>query len=67
MDRVEVSFIKHFANSNRKKGLNALKPKTKKQKHGVSASLGTKAVYIASFFVQFWLLLKSISILPDKS
>lgn len=53
MDRVEVTFIKHFANSNRKKGLYALKPKTRKQKHAVSASLGTIAVLIASFFVHF--------------
>ena len=48
MDRVEISFIKHFANSNRKKGLKALKPKTKKQKHGVSASLGTKFSFFLS-------------------
>ncbi|KAK4838976.1 hypothetical protein QYF36_018058 [Acer negundo] len=38
MERVEVAFIKHFSNSNRRKGMNILRPKTK------------KAAYIVSFF-----------------
>ncbi|XP_017218409.1 phosphate transporter PHO1 homolog 3 [Daucus carota subsp. sativus] len=40
LDRVEATFIKHFANANRKKGLGTLKPKAKREKHRVSASLG---------------------------
>ncbi|CAL5321976.1 unnamed protein product [Camellia sinensis] len=30
MDRVEATFIKHFSNSNRSKGMNILRPKVKK-------------------------------------
>ncbi|KAH7863537.1 hypothetical protein Vadar_018808 [Vaccinium darrowii] len=36
MDRVEATFIKHFANSNRKKGMNILRPKVKIERHMVS-------------------------------
>ncbi|KAL4348871.1 hypothetical protein GQ457_17G015760 [Hibiscus cannabinus] len=32
-ERVEATFIKHFTNSNRNKGMNILRPKTKKQRH----------------------------------
>ncbi|KAL1806308.1 hypothetical protein ACET3Z_029376 [Daucus carota] len=40
LDRVEATFIKHFANGDRKKGLNTLRPRVKKEKHKVTASLG---------------------------
>lgn len=40
MERVEATFIKHFSNSNRKKGLRILRPKAKKERHGVTFSLG---------------------------
>ncbi|GMJ09542.1 PHO1 homolog 3 [Hibiscus trionum] len=33
MERVETTFIKHFANSNRSKGMNILRPKPRKQRH----------------------------------
>lgn len=41
LDRVEATYIKHFTNGNRKKGLNTLRPKAKRENHKVSASLGT--------------------------
>ncbi|KAH9738820.1 phosphate transporter PHO1 [Citrus sinensis] len=40
MERVEDTFIKHFSNSNRRKGMNNLRPKTKKERHRISFSLG---------------------------
>ncbi|KAK1379558.1 Phosphate transporter like [Heracleum sosnowskyi] len=40
LDRVEATYIKHFADGNRKKGLNTLRPRVKKEKHKVTASLG---------------------------
>ncbi|KAA8529392.1 hypothetical protein F0562_033809 [Nyssa sinensis] len=40
MERVEVTFIKHFANSNRRKGMNTLRPKAKIERHRVTFSLG---------------------------
>lgn len=40
MERVEITFIKHFSNSNRRKGMAILRPKIKKEKHRVSFSIG---------------------------
>ncbi|KAK1575893.1 hypothetical protein Q3G72_009278 [Acer saccharum] len=40
MERVEVAFIKHFSNSNQRKGMNILRPKTKKAAHIVSFFTG---------------------------
>ncbi|CAI9275886.1 unnamed protein product [Lactuca saligna] len=36
LDRVEGSFIKYFANSNRREGMKLLRPKRKKEKHRVT-------------------------------
>ncbi|KAM7520707.1 hypothetical protein LguiB_019669 [Lonicera macranthoides] len=41
MERVEATFIKHFANGNRHKGMRTLRPqKTKREKHRVTYFLG---------------------------
>ncbi|KAL2226170.1 UNVERIFIED_CONTAM: Phosphate transporter PHO1 [Sesamum indicum] len=40
MERVEVTFIKHFSNSNRSKGMNILRPKKKRERHRVTFSMG---------------------------
>ena len=40
MERVEKTFIKHFANSNRGKGMNILRPKPKREKHRITFSMG---------------------------
>ncbi|XWS10668.1 hypothetical protein CRYUN_Cryun38cG0017000 [Craigia yunnanensis] len=40
MERVEATFIKHFSNSNRSKGMNKLRPKSKKERHRISFSTG---------------------------
>ncbi|KAH7857740.1 hypothetical protein Vadar_016033 [Vaccinium darrowii] len=39
MDRVEATFIKHFSNSNRGKGMNILRPKVKIERHRITFSL----------------------------
>ncbi|CAM8903494.1 unnamed protein product [Rhodiola kirilowii] len=36
MERVEATFIKHFSNGNRRKGMNKLRPKTKRERHTVT-------------------------------
>ncbi|XP_039047093.1 phosphate transporter PHO1 homolog 3-like [Hibiscus syriacus] len=41
MERVEATFIKHFANSNRSKGMNILRPKARKQRHTTTFYNGT--------------------------
>ena len=40
MERVEKTFIKHFANSNRGKGMNILRPKPKRERHRITFSMG---------------------------
>ncbi|KAF5479497.1 hypothetical protein F2P56_000310 [Juglans regia] len=40
MERVEVTFIERFANGNHRKGLRILRPKTKREKHRITFSLG---------------------------
>ncbi|KAH7858067.1 hypothetical protein Vadar_019627 [Vaccinium darrowii] len=40
MDRVEATFIKHFSNSNRRKGMNILRPKVRIERHRTTFSLG---------------------------
>ncbi|XWS27549.1 hypothetical protein CRYUN_Cryun26dG0125500 [Craigia yunnanensis] len=40
MQRVEVTYIKHFSNSNRSKGMNMLRPKSKKERHIITFCTG---------------------------
>ncbi|KAF2313597.1 hypothetical protein GH714_012327 [Hevea brasiliensis] len=40
MERVEATFVKHFANGNHRKGMNTLRPKAKREKHRTTFSLG---------------------------
>ncbi|KAF5769808.1 putative SPX domain-containing protein [Helianthus annuus] len=40
MDRVESAFITHFANANRSLGMKDLRPRAKKDKHGVTFFVG---------------------------
>ncbi|KAF9624826.1 hypothetical protein IFM89_014211, partial [Coptis chinensis] len=56
IERVEVTFIKHFSNSNRSKGMNTLRPKAKKERHGTTFSLGfftgcTISLLVALFLI----------------
>ncbi|KZV15957.1 EXS family protein isoform 1 [Dorcoceras hygrometricum] len=40
IERLEVSFIKHFANGNRRNGMKSLRPKHKKERHQTTFFLG---------------------------
>ncbi|KAJ7943423.1 Phosphate transporter PHO1-like protein [Quillaja saponaria] len=40
MERVEATFIKHFSNSNRSKGMRVLRPKAKRERHRITFSTG---------------------------
>ncbi|KAL1536971.1 phosphate transporter PHO1 3-like [Salvia divinorum] len=40
LERVEVTFIKHFSNSTRSKGMNILRPKRKRETHKITFSMG---------------------------
>ena len=50
MERVEATFIKHFSNSNRSKGMSILRPHAKKERHRITFSLGKicTIIYIAT-------------------
>ena len=40
MERVELTFIKHFANGNHRKGMDTLRPKARRERHRITFSLG---------------------------
>ncbi|KAL5582251.1 hypothetical protein UlMin_014693 [Ulmus minor] len=40
MERVEATFIKHFANGNRGKGMNTLRPTARRERHRITFFLG---------------------------
>ncbi|KAJ6357299.1 hypothetical protein OIU78_005209 [Salix suchowensis] len=40
VERVEATFIKHFSNSNRSKGMRVLRPKAKKERHRITFYMG---------------------------
>ncbi|KAL3654250.1 Phosphate transporter PHO1 3 [Castilleja foliolosa] len=40
MERVEVTFIKHFSNSNRSKGMNILRPQKRRERHRLTFFMG---------------------------
>eukprot|EP00268_Persea_americana_P020827 TRINITY_DN2089_c0_g1_i11.p1 TRINITY_DN2089_c0_g1~~TRINITY_DN2089_c0_g1_i11.p1 ORF type:complete len:759 (-),score=113.12 TRINITY_DN2089_c0_g1_i11:325-2526(-) len=43
LERVEETFIKHFANSNRRKGMNTLRPTARRERHRTTFLLGFSA------------------------
>ncbi|KAI4352544.1 hypothetical protein L6164_006783 [Bauhinia variegata] len=40
MERVEASFVKYFANGNHRKGMNTLRPPTRRERHRITFLLG---------------------------
>ncbi|KAF3444793.1 hypothetical protein FNV43_RR14486 [Rhamnella rubrinervis] len=40
MERVEATFVKHFANGNHRRGMNTLRPKAKRERHRITFFLG---------------------------
>ncbi|XP_010258276.1 PREDICTED: phosphate transporter PHO1 homolog 3-like [Nelumbo nucifera] len=65
MERVEATFIKHFSNSNRTKGIRFLRPKAKKERHRVTFSMGFFAGCTAALLVALILIIRARKIL-DK-
>ncbi|XP_043816430.1 phosphate transporter PHO1 homolog 3-like isoform X2 [Manihot esculenta] len=56
MERVEATFIKHFSNSNRSKGMRILRPKAKRERHRTTFLMGlfsgcTAALVIALILI----------------
>ncbi|XP_034690475.1 phosphate transporter PHO1 homolog 3-like [Vitis riparia] len=59
MERVEATFVKHFSNSNRSKGMNILRPKAKKERHRVTFSLGFFAGCTVALIVSLILIIRA--------
>ncbi|KAK8691622.1 hypothetical protein V6N13_075123 [Hibiscus sabdariffa] len=63
MGRVEATFIKHFANSNRSKGMSVLRPKARKQRHRITFSTGFFAGCTFALIVALILIIRAQDIL----
>lgn len=66
MERVEATFIKHFSNSNRRKGMGILRPKAKKERHRVTFSTGFLVGCTFALIVALALIIRARNIL-DKA
>lgn len=67
MERVEVTFIKHFSNSNRSKGMNILRPKKRKERHRVTFSVGFLVGCTFALILALVLIIRARNILDDEN
>lgn len=65
MERVEATFIKHFSNANRSKGMTVLRPKAKRERHRITFSTGFFAGCTAALMLALILLIRAGNIM-DK-
>ncbi|XP_042496246.1 phosphate transporter PHO1 homolog 3-like [Macadamia integrifolia] len=63
MERVEATFIKHFSNSNRHKGINILRPQAKRERHRITFSMGFFAGATTALIVALILIIRARRIL----
>ncbi|KAG9451385.1 hypothetical protein H6P81_011350 [Aristolochia fimbriata] len=63
MERVEATFIKHFCNSNRSKGIRILRPKAKRERHRTTFSLGFTAGCSIALIIALILVIRTRQIL----
>ncbi|PQQ01684.1 phosphate transporter PHO1 homolog 3-like isoform X1 [Prunus yedoensis var. nudiflora] len=61
MERVETTFIKYFSNSNRRKGMVALRPKTKIERHRITFAMGCFAGCTAALTLALILMVRAHS------
>ncbi|CAI9756180.1 unnamed protein product [Fraxinus pennsylvanica] len=66
MERVEATFIKHFSNSNRRKGMGILRPKVKKERHRVTFSMGFLVGCTFSLIITLVLIIRARNILDKQ-
>ncbi|CAH2037813.1 unnamed protein product [Thlaspi arvense] len=65
MERVEATFIKHFANANRTKGMNILRPKAKRERHRLTFSTGFSAGCVFSLIVALAAIIRTRNLLQE--
>ncbi|CAN1256157.1 Phosphate transporter PHO1 homolog 3 [Linum perenne] len=63
MERVEVTFIKHFSNGNHRKGMSILRPKAKMERHRITFLMGLFCGCIASLIVAIALIIRARNIM----
>ncbi|KFK43649.1 hypothetical protein AALP_AA1G154500, partial [Arabis alpina] len=66
MERVEATFIKHFSNANRAKGMNILRPKAKRERHRITFSTGFSAGCVFSLIVALIAIIRTRNILHEE-
>ncbi|CAM8912804.1 unnamed protein product [Rhodiola kirilowii] len=66
VERVEATFIKHFTNSNRSKGMSILRHKPKTEKHSVSVFTGFLAGVTAALVVALILIIRARRLLEEE-
>ncbi|KAF8050987.1 hypothetical protein N665_1835s0002 [Sinapis alba] len=66
MEHVEATFIKHFANANRTKGMNILRPKAKRERHRLTFSTGFSAGCIFSLIVALGAIIRTRNLLQEE-
>ncbi|CAN6550496.1 unnamed protein product [Malus baccata var. baccata] len=69
MERVETTFIKHFSNSNRRKGMAVLRPKPRVERHRITFAMGCFAGCTAAFILALVLIIRARNIMdnPERS
>lgn len=65
MERVEATFIKHFSNSNRSKGMSILRPTAKRERHRTTFSTGFFSGCTAALIIALVLIIRARNIM-DK-
>ncbi|KAL7091365.1 hypothetical protein ACP275_12G100900 [Erythranthe tilingii] len=66
MERVESTFIKHFSNANRSKGMNILRPQKRMERHRITFSAGFLVGCTVSLILALILIIRARRILePD--
>ncbi|CAA0825593.1 Phosphate transporter PHO1 homolog 3 [Striga hermonthica] len=66
MERVEATFIKHFSNSNRSKGMNILRPTKKREKHRITFCTGFLVGCSIALIVALVLIIRARKILNSE-
>ncbi|KAB5538502.1 hypothetical protein DKX38_016035 [Salix brachista] len=59
VERVEATFIKHFSNSNRSKGMRVLRPKAKKERHRITFYMGLFSGCTVALIIALVLIVKA--------
>ncbi|KAK8579596.1 hypothetical protein V6N13_142779 [Hibiscus sabdariffa] len=66
MERVEATFIKHFSNANRTKGMNFLRPKAKTERHRITFSTGFLGGCMTSLLIALILAIRLTNVMDSE-